>query len=49
MEKNVGYNIDIFADALSKKKQLNRHVQTGLILCIKVHNDGGLVAAPGEL
>ena len=31
------------------KKQLNRHVQTGLSLCIKVHNGGGLAAAPGEL
>lgn len=31
------------------KKQLNRHVQSGLSLCIKVHNGGGLVAAPGEL
>lgn len=33
----------------NNKKQLNRHIQTGLSLCIKVHNGGGLVAAPGEL
>lgn len=32
-----------------QKKQLNRHIQTGLSLCIKVHNGEGLVAAPGEL
>lgn len=55
MERNVRENIWILADELyfkKKKKKKNKTAEqtcTGLSLCIKVHNSGGLVAAPGEL